>query len=204
MKKNTAQISLLFLVFLSLVIPVQGQDLFLSISGKSAEFRSGDSRNQYDIWIKPEADARKAILQVYDAGINGDIDQITTTNANTTTTFLVYKFNDLYSINNGQLVKKNEAATAIDTLRAKDEDVFKKRWEELSEITTDSENGFIVRVTTDAGSDVNNFSLRVINTTGIQQNNNSWKVIAIDLGIGFFDMKSNRSVQISQARKRSR
>jgi len=196
MKKNTAQISLLFLVFLSLVIPVQGQDLFLSISGKSAEFRSGDSRNQYDIWIKPEADARKAILQVYDAGINGDIDQITTTNANTTTTFLVYKFNDLYSINNGQLVKKNEAATAIDTLRAKDEDVFKKRWEELSEITTDSENGFIVRVTTDAGSDVNNFSLRVINTTGIQQNNNSWKVIAIDLGIGFFDMKSNRSVQI--------
>ncbi len=177
-------------------ISVQSQDLFLSISGKSNEFRSGDTRHEYDIWIKPESDARKAFLQVYDAGINGDIDQITTTNANTTTTFWLYKFNDLYSLNNGRPVKKNEPAVAVDTLRAKDEDFYKKRWEEFSEILPDSENGFIVRVTTDNGGDINNFGLRVINTTGIQQNNNSWKVIAIDLAVGFFDMKSNRSALI--------
>lgn len=196
MKITAPLLNLVLILLLSPFFGVQGQDLFLSIAGENSSFKSGDSRHQYDFWINPEVDAQRGYLQIYDAGINGDIDQITTTIANTTTTFRLYKFDDLYSINGNLLEKKGNPGPAIDTLTARDESLYKKRWENFSEIKNESENGFIVRVTTDEGSDVNNFNLRVINDTGIQLNNDSWKIITIDLGIGIFNMPPEKTLQI--------
>ncbi|MEX0844466.1 MAG: PKD domain-containing protein [Balneolaceae bacterium] len=196
MKSTTAFFNLILILLLSPILAVHGQDLFLSIAGENSTFRSGDNHHQYDIWIKPDTDAKKANIQVYDAGINGDIDQITTTTANTTTTFRLYEFDELYILSGNQLVQKDNAGPAIETLTARDEDLFKKRWEQLSQIRNESENGYIVRITTDKGSDVNNFSLRVVNDTGIQLNNNSWKIITIDLSIGIFNMAPKQALQI--------
>lgn len=196
MKKFVVSLHIILIMLLSPFIGINAQQLFLSIAGESATFKSGDSRHVYDIWIKPDADAQRGYIQIYDAGINGDIDQITTTQANTTTTFRLYKFDDLYWWYGDQVIKKGEEITALDTLIARDENLYKKRWELFSEIKNDTENGYIVRVSTDQGSDVNNFNLRVINDTGVKLNNNSWKIIAIDLGIGIFNMPPEQTLQI--------
>lgn len=196
MKKPIAFLLFVFILLITPFLEINAQQLFLSIAGESATFKSGDSRHQYDFWVKPEADAKRGYVQIYDAGINGDIDQITTTQANTTTTFKLYKFDDLYWLYGNQVIKKGEEVVALDTLFVRDENLYKNRWEYFSEIRNESENGYIVRVSTDQGSDVNNFNLRVINDTGIRLNNNSWKIIAIDLGIGIFNMPPEQTLQI--------
>ncbi|MEQ8525284.1 PKD domain-containing protein [Gracilimonas sp.] len=196
MKRITISTYLLLLFVLCPFVSVQAQELFLSISGTNTDFKSGDSRHQYDIWIKPEANAPKAMLQLYDAGIGGTIDQITTPNANTTTSYRIYTFDELYSLDGNQVVEKQKNESVLETLSVKNEERFKGRWINFFVLNEEAENGYIVRVTTDGGNDVNNFDLRVMNTVGEPLRNQPWKIITIDLAIGFFDMPPDQSLQI--------
>ncbi|WP_428236672.1 PKD domain-containing protein [Gracilimonas sp.] len=196
MKKIALGTYLLLMFFLSPVALLQAQDMFLSISGQNTEFKSGDNRHQYDIWIKPDADAPKAMLQLFDAGIGGTIDQITTTNANTTTTYRIYPFDELYSFSDNQITEKSGSSSDLETLSVMNEERFKGRWINLFVLNEEVENGFIVRVTADGGNDVNNFDLRVRNTVGDPLEGQPWKIITIDLGIGIFDMSPEQSVQV--------
>ena len=72
-------------VILATSLSGYAQEMYLSISGTNVEVQSGDNRNQYDIWIKPEPGATEASIQIFDAGLGGAVDLITNETANTTT-----------------------------------------------------------------------------------------------------------------------
>ena len=77
----------LLIVSAFLLTGLQGfaQEMYLSISGSNVGVLSGDSRHQYDIWIKPEGSATTGSVQIFDAGLGGAVDLITNENANTVT-----------------------------------------------------------------------------------------------------------------------
>jgi PKD repeat protein len=54
----------------------------------------------------------------------------------------------------------------------------------------------VVRVSTDAGDDVNSFNFRVVDANGRVLNGTSWKVIAIDLSVGAYRSSSSTRYQI--------
>lgn len=175
-----------FLFFLSLLtFKSNAQDVYLSISGKDSRFLSGDNRHQYDIWIKPEADAQKGKLQIYDAGLGGTVDLITNRTA-TVTTFTVFPFNDMYEFSGSSISEKSDSTSILTQLTAQTEERFKNRWVTLTELSPSIENGYLIRVTAGDGADVNNFNFRVVSNNGDIVSGGRWNIITIDLSIGFY------------------
>ena len=192
MIKKTIQIAL----FLSLLsFSGFAQEVYMSISGKSVYIQSGDNRHQYDIWIKPAEHSGNGSLQIYDAGLGGAVDLVTQESANTATTFRLYNFDDLYEVNGNSLDSKSGTPGELNTLTANNEERFKNRWVPLADLKG-SGNGYIVRVTTDEGDDINSFNLRVVNGKGEILNGSSWKIVAIDLSIGLYRSRTTNRFQI--------
>lgn len=181
--------------FLLLSNIANAQEMYLSISGKNVAIESGDNRNQYDIWIKPMSGAQSASLQIFDAGLGGAVDLITNEDANTVTTFQLFNFDDTYTENENSVIQKNNASTPSIELITKSEERFKNRWVSLSNVEATG-NGFIVRVTTDEGDDVNSFNFRVVDANGRTQNGTSWKVITIDLSVGAYRSTATTRYQL--------
>jgi PKD repeat protein len=186
----------LVLTFLFISLPVFAQEVYLSISGKSSSIVSGDSRHQYDIWIKPDGSAQNGKIEIFDAGLGGSVDIVTQNGANTNTSFTLFSFDDLYSIESGSLISKTNTTERITQLTTRNEERFKNRWVALSDINSSSENGYIVRVTTDNGDDVNGFNFRVTSTTGQVLSGRNWKLIGIDLSIGLFNSQRSSVFQL--------
>ncbi len=172
------------------------QEIYLSVSGKGTNVLSGDSRHEYNIWIKPEANAPDARLQIFDAGLGGAVDVVTQNNAFTTTTFTLFPFDQVYSIENGGLRSKANPSETVATLSTKNEERFRNRWVSLSDIDSQSENGYVIRVTTDEGDDVNSFNFRLISDSGEIINSDQWKIITVDLSIGLFNSGRNTVFQL--------
>ncbi len=172
------------------------QEMYLSISGSNVAVASGDDRHQYDIWIKPESASVDGSIQIFDAGLGGAVDLITQNRANTRTRFSVYSFDDLYTQNGNSLTAKTNDASVISELETANEERFKNRWVPLSNISS-SGNGYIIRVTTDDGDDVNSFNFRVVSSTGQILGRDSWKIISVDLSIGVYGSTSNTLFQLS-------
>ena len=129
---------------------VIAQEMYLSISGKNSSVNSGDTRHQYDIWLKPEQASQNGNIQIFDAGYGGAVDFITENGVTTSTTFSLYRFDDLYSYTNGVASPKSGVPTPISTLTAKDEERFKTRWVSLNDNPiSGGGNGYVIRVTTD-------------------------------------------------------
>ena len=188
------------IVQLVLILAMSGasfaQEMYLSISGSGVEVESGDNRNQYDIWIKPESDdSLEGYIQIFDAGLGGAVDLITQGIANTSTNFSIFEFNDLYSIDGNTLTSKNFNGSAISSIKTKNEERFKNRWIPLSKINSIS-NGYIIRVSTDNGDDVNSFNLRVVSNDGMILSQDVWKIITIDLSIGVYASSKNTMFQL--------
>ena len=171
------------------------QEMYLSISGTNVEVASGDNRNQYDIWIKPQAGAAAGSIQIFDAGLGGAVDLITQNIANTTTSFDVFAFDEIYSLSGNSVIAKNSEATSTTSLTTTDEERFKNRWVPLSNVSP-SGNGYIIRVSADDGDDVNSFNFRVVSSTGQILATDSWKIIAIDLSIGVYASSENTIFQL--------
>lgn len=174
---------------------VQGQDVYLSISGQNVQFLSGDDRHQYDIWIKPEAEADSSILQVYDAGLGGAVDLITS-RSNTQTTYRVFPFENGFNINGENIEETEASGDPITTLITQNEERYKNRWVNLHELSPHSENGYLIRVTTSEGADVNNFNLRVVDQNGTSVDRSQWQIITFDLSIGFYRSTPNDFFQL--------
>lgn len=187
---------LLVNTFLLVYTAAFAQEMYLSISGQNVSVQSGDSRNQYDIWIKPVDGNTNGNLQIYDAGLGGAVDLIPNNIAYTSTTFQLFSFDDLYTERGHSVVPKADANEFITQLVAKDEERFKNRWVPLSDISGSSGNGYIVRVSTDEGDDVNSFNFRVVNAEGNVLTGSSWKIITIDLSIGIFQSNLNYYFQL--------
>ncbi len=192
MIKKTVQIAL----FLSLMsFSGFAQEVYMSISGKSVYIQSGDNRHQYDIWIKPAEQSGNGSLQIYDAGLGGAVDLVTKDSTITTTTFRLYNFDDIYQVNGNSLDSKSSAPVELNALTAKNEERFKNRWVPLADVQGNG-NGYIIRVTTDDGDDINSFNFRVVNDRGDILNGKDWKIIAIDLSIGLYRSRTTNRFQI--------
>ncbi|MEP1139735.1 MAG: PKD domain-containing protein, partial [Balneola sp.] len=186
----------LVLTFLFISHSVFSQEIYLSISGKSTAIKSGDLRNQYDIWIKPENESEIAKLEIFDAGLGGAVDVVTQNNSNTTTTFELFPFNDLYTIENGNLRSKANPSNLVTSLTTNSEERFKNRWVELSQINSSVNNGYIIRVKANDGDDVNSFNFRVTSENGRILSGKSWKIITFDLSIGLFNSQRSSVFQL--------
>ncbi|MEO1022543.1 MAG: PKD domain-containing protein [Bacteroidota bacterium] len=175
--------------------PAAGQEMYLSISGKSVSVQSGDTRHTYDIWIKPEGDV-DGTLQVYDAGLGGAVDLIVENDNNTSTSFRVYPFNQLYSEQNGSVAARANGQDPIVELIAASEERYRNRWVPLTDVSVSNNSGYLVRVSADNGDDVNSFNFRVVDANGRVLTGTSWKIIAIDLSIGIFQSDNNKYFQL--------
>lgn len=181
--------------FILLSISGYAQEMYFSISGSSSTIVSGDNRHQYDIWIKPNQGAGIGSLQIFDAGLGGAVDLITQETANTITTFQVYNFDDLFTVNGNSVIAKSSSPIPSQELITKSEERFKNRWVPLTDLTGTG-SGYIVRVSTDDGDDVNSFNFRVVGANGQVLSGNFWKVIAIDLSVGVYRSTGNTQFQI--------
>lgn len=189
-------------VFFSLIVlsfwglPGNAQELYLTVSGTQSNFESGDSPNQYDIWIKPGDNAKSAKLQIFDAGLGGRADFRTINNTpNTSTTYQLYSFDDLYAISSNYPTERNKSESPSESLTAQNEDRFINEWVDLAEIS-DQNNGYILRVTADNGDDVNNFKIRLIDSFGNEMDSSSWEILTFDLSVGLYDLPAEQAVQI--------
>tara|TARA_Y100001935_G_scaffold251458_1_gene253426 strand:+ start:54277 stop:58992 length:4716 start_codon:yes stop_codon:yes gene_type:complete len=187
----------LLIVSAFLLTGLQGfaQEMYLSISGSNVGVLSGDSRHQYDIWIKPEGSATTGSVQIFDAGLGGAVDLITNENANTVTTYQLYRFEDLYSENGNSVIRRTTNPSPVAEIVAKNEERFKNRWVPLADLLGSSK-GYIVRVSSDDGDDVNSYNLRVASQSGQVLSGTDWKIIAIDLSIGVFRTEKNTQFQL--------
>lgn len=194
--KATILLKASLLIILSLLcLRSNAQDVYLSISGQNVEFLSGDSRHQYDIWIKPSEGAPEATLQIYDAGLGGAVDLITNRTA-TTTTYSVYRFNDMYQYSGGQVSPSSENAQRLTELITSDEERYRNRWVPLSDLSSNTENGYLIRVSAGEGADVNNFNFRVVDQAGSNITSESWNIVTFDLSIGFYRSQPNNFFQL--------
>ena len=186
---------LLVLVVLLLSISGYSQEIYLSISGRTSSIVSGDNRHQYDIWIKPQAGAQTGTLEIFDAGLGGAVDLITQEDPNTLTTFDLFRFDDVLQMNGNSVSQKTSSSSPLNQLVAKAEERFRNRWVRLADIPA-SGNGYVVRVYTDQGDDVNSFNLRVVGANGQVLSGSSWKIIAVDLSIGIYRSTENTLYQL--------
>ncbi|MDR9416906.1 MAG: PKD domain-containing protein, partial [Gracilimonas sp.] len=185
MKQILLNIPLLFiLIFLSGNF-TYAQDVYLSISGQNTRFLSGDDRHEYDIWIKPEAGADSSILQVYDAGLGGAVDLITR-RSNTETLYQIFSFDEKYELSPSGVQPVENVSEPSSTLLVQNEERFKNRWVPLTELSPGSNNGYLLRVSTSEGADVNNFNLRIVNQNGEVVSGQDWNIITFDLSFGFY------------------
>lgn len=190
-KRLTIVLTLLFISH-----SVFAQEIYLSISGKNTIVKSGDSRNQYDIWVKPGGGAQNGKLEIFDAGLGGAVDVVTDNGVTTSTTFSVYPFDELYGIENGRLRSKANPQNLLTSLTTGTEERFRNRWVSISDVNPTTENGFVVRVTADGGDDVNSFNIRVNSNTGQILSGRNWEIITVDLSIGLFNSQRSSVFQL--------
>lgn len=160
------------------------QEIYFSISGQRVRVASGDTRGQYDIWIRPvsEAASRQGVsVDVYDAGLGGFTDLVYDA-PDTYTTYEIYRFRQLYELDGTRLNPRESTEVPFQGITAGPEARYVNRWVPFFQLPTDSPDGWIVRVTTDEGNDVNNFQIRVSGEAA-----SSWQVVALDLSIGLVE-----------------
>jgi|GEM_PF-469571 len=172
---------------------VIAQEVYFSISGRSTTITSGDRTNQYDYWFRPAEgvqNPRPATVEVFDAGLGGFAD-VLQGQPSTVTTFQLYPFDSLYELDRRAITPSESAATALESVSAAAEDRFLNRWVPFFQLgESGSVNGFIVRVRTDDGNDVNDFKLRITGPGA-----EDWELITLNLAVGLYQSGPNNRFQ---------
>lgn len=163
----------------------------MSIAGKNSRLDAGDRMSQFDIWIRPtvdELDSNASLsFDVFDAGLGG-ISDLVHGDMSTTTTFELSHFDALFYLDGDQLLLKSDSVKPLFRLAIGEEPTYKNRWATLFQLPAPSANGWIARVFTDLGDDINQFKPRL---TGDQAQ--KWQIVALNLAIGLVDISpSNR------------
>lgn len=199
--KKTAT-NFLFLLFLLTIFvnaqSVYAQELYFSISGKTVTFQSGDRIGQYDYWFRPAPgveNPRPATIEIFDAGLGGFAD-VVTSNPNTRTTYALFDFSTLYTKGDRslELLEDSDEQEGIKSITAFTENRFLNRWVPFFDIAGqdhESAKGFIMRVSTDDGNDVNDFRIRL---TG--EGANDWELITMNLSVGLIGSNPDNRFQV--------
>lgn len=172
-------------------------DVFLSIAGTKVKAESGDKFHSFDYWIRPNQDAGDAVIQLFDAGIAGSSDFLKN-EPNTTTTFGLYKFETLYDLSGTDLVTKSSTAEPIVSINAGTESKYSNRWVTFSTIKS-SPNGYILRVYTNDGDDINNFKINVTDKEGVFTQSAKWQLLSTDLSVTVFNLNEKDEIQFLPA-----
>lgn len=163
----------LFLLFGWLLFSVNtsfAQEVYLSISGQNVTVDSGDKRGLYDVWIRPKSPLAidfPLAVEIYDAGLGGFSDLVYDP-SRTATTYALYPAGSLYQFSSTQITKIYGIADSVDQVVVIDETRFLKRWVTLFSKESAPEEGFILRISTGPGNDVNSFKIRI---TGVESSN---------------------------------
>lgn len=168
------------------------QEVYFSISGQSSKIESGEKKGVYDLWIKPKTNTSTIIpkFEIYDAGMGGFAD-VVFREANTVTSYKVYPFSALYTVNDSTILANGGQTEALQTVEVRNEQKFKNRWVDLLQISQASVSGWILRVETDNGDDVNNFNLRLLGEADDQ-----FDIVSLDLSIGLYKTTPSTSIQL--------
>lgn len=186
---------LTIVLFLFCTSWVTAQEIFPSISGKNANVKeTGDNSQQYDFWLKPEQNAGTAQAALFDAGLGGVAD-IVSGPADTKTVFELIPFDDLYRYENGTLIVTAKNAKPVSSLTALTEPQFVNRWFSFAKVQP-RRNGWIVRVRTTGGNDVNTFQIQVTDTNATSNIRSDWSIIAVDLSVALIRVTGNYEMQI--------
>ncbi len=171
------------------------QEVFLSVSGNQALVKeTGDQQHQYDFWIRPEPNASKATLHIFDAGLGGVAD-IILGGLETKTTYELIPFDALYSYTNNKLSVNAKSAKASVKLTALDEQQYYNRWKKFSTVDP-TVNGWILRVRAGDGNDVNSFQLVVADSNSVTAQRNDWSILAVDLSVCLYRVPPTAEMQI--------
>ncbi|MFP8488074.1 PKD domain-containing protein [Gracilimonas sp. Q87] len=179
---------LLISAFVLFAPALPAQDLFVAVSGN----QSDHAMQTIDLWIQPEDGASQGTLQIFDAATGSKIDLLSG-NANTLTSFELYNFNDLYRLADRQPVKRNTPGNPLKSIEVQNEASYSNSWQNLSDIT-ETQNGYILRVSVVSGNDLNNFKVRVLSPSGTQSTN--WTLLSIDLSVSVSGLTNSRSLQV--------
>ncbi|MBN8706682.1 MAG: PKD domain-containing protein [Bacteroidetes bacterium] len=194
---------LITLYCLTLLVTIFGgqvysqSDVFLSISGVKVKSESGDKYHLFDYWIRPNQDAGEAVIQLFDAGIAGSSDFLND-DPNTNTTFALYKFETLYDLSGTDLVTKASTAEPAVSMVAGTESKYSNRWVTFSSIKN-SPNGYILRVYTNDGDDINNFKIVVTDREGNFTQSAKWQLLSTDMSVTVFNLNENDEIQFQPA-----
>lgn len=175
----------MLLVMLILPTLTQAQEVYFSISGRNVTVTSGDRTGQYDYWFRPAEGVtapRPATVEIFDAGLGGFADVIIG-QPNTVTTYSLHRFDTLYELGQRSIEPRSATATALESLSAANESRFLNRWVPFFTMhNRGSAEGYIVRVSTDDGNDVNDFRIRL---TG--EGAADWELITLNLSVGLYE-----------------
>ena len=182
---------IVFLLLLSFTTNSFSQEVYFSISGQKAKVESGEKAGMYDIWIRPKS--MNAVFpnpEVYDAGIGGYADVIQG-EANTVTEFSIIDFDSLYVLGNGSILPSKKIGTKSLSVSVTGEMLYKNRWISLFNFDGNSKNGWIIRVVTNEGDDVNDFKIRLPSAM-----ENDFDIVSLDLSIGLYKTNTEQTVQL--------
>ena len=162
-----------------MLVPLKttAQEIYLSISGKDVTVDSGDLKGEYDFWIRPLGDhipESSVELEIFDAALGGHGDLIF--DGTTTTTYEILPFSDLYRKEEQSIVRIRDEGQILQSETVLDESRFHNRWVKMFDLGSDEDQGYILRIQTSEGNDVNTFKLRM---AGPDRGN--WEIIAFDL-----------------------
>lgn len=185
----------LFLIsgIICLLLPGEllARQVYHSVSGPETTMLSGDIRNQYDYWLKPGTEAGLGQLEVYDASTGGSADVVLWNSKTTRTAFRLYRFSQLYRMQAGKPVAlgtdPGEPVTELITLQ---EPQYRDTWVVLSDMAKTGPEGYILRVSTSSGDDVNNFRLRTMD---------GWTIYSFDLSASLINSSLQQFYRFSTA-----
>jgi PKD repeat protein len=170
------------LALMLLPLHASAQEVYLSISGRDAFVDSGDTMHQYDYWIRPPAGTSPASpvrLEIFDAALGGHGDLVF--DGTTRTTYELLPFTSLYRKDDQHIVSVNEYGNVLASETLHNESRFNNRWVSLFQLGEDGtqvpdEQGYILRVRTSGGNDVNTFKMRLGGDDA-----DKWQIVALDL-----------------------
>ncbi len=174
----------LLLSFFLIASISNSQNVFMFIAGKDVPATtSGDALHQYEYRITVDSSSQPAALVIYDAGLGGKADFISSV-GNTKTTFQLFPAN------------AGSNAQPLQILTTGSEQKFHNRWYKFATLNpTAAHSNWILRVSTSDGNDINAFKLDIVNSSDSSLLGKTWNITSSHLPIALTGLNDNEEVQ---------
>ncbi len=166
------------------------QSVFYVSKGLSGPDLAGESLTYTDFWFRPESgQVSQAGIEIFDGSLGGQMD-ILTGAADTKTRFELIPFQQVYQVTADGLIPVTGPVSPSAAMDFLTEPAFINRWTRFPGTLSPSENGWILRVKSGEGNDVNSFNIRIAGNTA------GWQLLGLDLNLGISGIRDNQEVQL--------